>query len=117
MAWGILYADEFGAWWDGLSEEEQDDVAYGVGLLEQKGPQLKRPYADVVHGSRFPNMKELRVQHEGRPYRILFIFDPERNAVLLIGGDKTGNTRWYVEYVPKADAIYTAYLAETNQSG
>ncbi|HZD75918.1 MAG TPA: type II toxin-antitoxin system RelE/ParE family toxin, partial [Acidobacteriaceae bacterium] len=65
----------------------------------------------------YPNMKELRVQHDGHPYRILFIFDPKRNAVLLIGGDKTGNNRWYDEFVPKADAIYISYLNETDQSG
>jgi hypothetical protein len=61
-------------------------------------------------------MKELRIQHEGRPYRVLFIFDPQRNAVLLIGGDKTGSDRWYEEYVPKADAIYRRYLEETDQT-
>jgi hypothetical protein len=61
-------------------------------------------------------MKELRVQHEGRPYRVLFIFDSQRNAVLLIGGDKTGNDHWYEEYVPKADAIYTKYLEEEKDS-
>jgi hypothetical protein len=113
VAWEILITDECKAWYDSLSEEEQDSVVYAVGLLEEKGPQLRRPYADVIHGSRYINMKELRVQHDGRPYRVLFIFDPERNAVLLIGGDKTGNHRWYEEFVPKADAIYTEYLAKT----
>jgi hypothetical protein len=117
MAWEVVFTDEFGAWWNGLSQEEQDDIAHSVGLLQDKGPQLKRPHADIVHGSQFPNMKELRIQHRGRPYRVLFIFDSERNAVLLIGGDKTGNNRWYLEYVPKADTIYAAYLAETNQNG
>jgi hypothetical protein len=51
-------------------------------------------------------MKELRTQHAGRPYRTLFAFDPRRVAILLIGGDKTGNNRWYDEFVPKADKIY-----------
>jgi len=57
-------------------------------------------------------MKELRVQHEGRPYRILFAFDPRRTGLLLIGGDKTGNNRWYEEFVPKADAVFTEHLRE-----
>ena len=115
MAWDVLFTQEFAVWWDGLSEPEQDSVAFGVGLIESLGPLLKRPHADVVHGSRYQNMKELRVQHQGRPYRVLFIFDPRRNAVLLLGGDKTGNHRWYLENVPKADEIYARYLDETKQ--
>ena len=110
--WEVEFTDEFEAWWDSLSEDEQISVRRKVLLLIARGPALARPHADVIHGSRFPNMKELRIQHEGRPYRVLFIFDPIRNAVLLIGGDKRGNNRWYEEYVPKADAIYAAYLAE-----
>ncbi len=112
MAWEVIFTDEFEAWWSGLTEREQITIDAGVLLIEQHGPQLKRPHADVIHGSSFRNMKELRCQHEGRPYRVLFIFDPRRNAVLLIGGDKTGNNRWYEEYVPKADTIYSAYLNE-----
>jgi hypothetical protein len=61
-------------------------------------------------------MKELRIQHEGRPYRVLFIFDPQRNAVLLIGGDKTGKDLRCEEYVPKAETIYRKYLEETDQT-
>ncbi len=57
-------------------------------------------------------MRELRVQHEGRPYRVLYAFDPRRVAILLIGGDKTGNNRWYEENVPRADAIYDEHLRE-----
>jgi hypothetical protein len=57
-------------------------------------------------------MKELRVQHEGRPYRVLFVFDPRRVGMLLIGGDKTGKSDWYEEYVPKADKIYAQHLQE-----
>ena len=55
-------------------------------------------------------MKELRTQHRGRPYRTLFAFDPRRVAILLIGGDKTGNDRWYEEFVPRADKIYADHL-------
>ncbi len=57
-------------------------------------------------------MRELRIQHEGRPYRVLYAFDPRRTAILLIGGDKTGNGRWYEEYIPRADAIYERHLNE-----
>ena len=55
-------------------------------------------------------MKELRVQHTGRPYRVLFSFDPKRCAILLTGGDKTGNDRWYEEFVPIADRLYEEHL-------
>ena len=79
---------------------------------KKNGPMLGRPYADVVHQSGFRNMKELRVQHQGRPYRILFVFDPRRCAYLILGGDKTGDDRWYDEWVPIADRIYKQHLAE-----
>lgn len=109
--------DEFGTWWDGLSEEEQVTIRAKVLLLEKYGPTLSRPHADVIHGSHYPNLKELRAQHNGHPYRVLFIFDPKRVAVLLVGGDKPGNDRWYEETVPRAEKIYSSYLAETGQSG
>ena len=57
-------------------------------------------------------MRELRIQHEGRPYRVLYAFDPRRTVILLIGGDKTGNNRWYEDSVPLADAIYDRHLRE-----
>lgn len=112
MSYEVEYADEFDAWWNSLTAEEQDSVARGVVLLSQVGVNLGRPYADTVYGSKFPNMKELRIQHQGRPYRVLYAFDPRRTAMLLIGGDKTGNNRWYEEFVPKADAIYAQHLRE-----
>jgi hypothetical protein len=62
--------------------------------------------------SRHRHMRELRIQHEGRPYRILYALDPRRVAFLLLGGDKTGNNRWYEQFVPRADAIYDAHLGE-----
>jgi hypothetical protein len=112
VAWEIEFTDEFGAWWDGLTVEEQNSVADGVYVLKEFGAALARPYADKIHGSRYPNMRELRIQHRGRPYRVLYAFDPRRVGVLLIGGDKTGNSRWYEEFVPKADAIYAQHLRE-----
>ena len=110
MAWDVEYTDEFEDWWNGLSEVEQDDIAVGVGILETYGSALKRPYADVVASSRHPHMKELRVQPRGRPYRVLYAFDPRRCAILLLGGDKTGQERWYDIYVPIADRLYDQHL-------
>jgi hypothetical protein len=57
-------------------------------------------------------MRELRIQHEGRPYRVLYAFDARRAAILLIGGDKTGKDRWYAEYVPLADSICDRHLQD-----
>ena len=61
-------------------------------------------------------MRELRIQHAGRPYRVLYAFDPRRNALLLIGGDKTGNDRWYEVFVPIADALYQKHLEELEEN-
>jgi hypothetical protein len=110
--WEVEFTDEFAAWWDGLTVDEQNSIADGVYVLEESGPTLTRPQADTVRGSKYPNMRELRIQHQGRPYRVLYAFDPRRVGVLLIGGDKTGNSRWYEEFVPKADTIYSQHLHE-----
>ncbi len=115
MAFEVEFTDEFEAWWEGLSVAEQDAVRNGVNLLIERGPALGRPQVDTLKGSEFTNMKELRVQQAGRPYRILFAFDPRRCAMLLIGGDKTGNPRWYDEMIPKADAIYAQHLRELKE--
>lgn len=112
MAWEVEYTSEFGDWWDGLTEEEQNRVAMVVDLLEERGPFLRRPYSDVIVSSRHAHMKELIIQHAGRPYRILYAFDPRRHAILLIGGDKTGDDRWYETFVPIADSLYDEHLAE-----
>ena len=99
-------------WWNSLNSGEQESVDFSVRLLEEQGVHLKRPYADTVRGSDYVNMRELRCQHEGRPYRILFAFDPRRVAILLIGGDKTGKPDWYEKFVPLADKIYFRHLKE-----
>ena len=117
MAWEVEYTDEFEDWWNNLSGAEQDALAVSVELLEAKGPQLSRPYADTVNGSRHSNMKELRTQYEGRPYRTFFAFDPNRSAILLIGGDKTGNDRFYEEMIPVADDLYDVHLKELKDKG
>jgi len=112
MAWEVEFSDEFGEWWETLSAAEQKSVDFTVSLLQEVGPTLRMPHSAGVEMSRHRHMRELRIQHEGRPYRILYAFDPRRTAILLIGGDKTGNNRWYEEYVPRADAIYDQHLRE-----
>jgi len=76
------------------------------------GPKLGRPYADTIKGSKFTNMKELRVQFKGDPWRILFAFDPKRRSILLIGGNKRGDKRWYEKNIPIADARFEKHLKQ-----
>ena len=110
--WEIEFTDEFGEWWQALDAEEQESLAASVELLRQLGPQLSRPHADAIQGSKHPNMKELRTQHGGRPLRTLFAFDPRRCAILLIGGDKTGDDRFYERMIPVADRLYDEHLQQ-----
>ena len=118
MAWAVEYTDQFEAWWDGLTAEEQDAIAASVTVLIERGPQLGRPHADTVRGSRHANMKELRVQQHGDPYRVLFAFDPRRAAILLIGGAKGGDEAgFYRRVIPAADALYDEHLAQLKREG
>lgn len=78
-----------------LDEDEQDALNYSIELLEEYGPALGRPHADTIRDSQFPNMRELLSQASGRPLRTFYAFDPRRSAILLLGGDKTGDARFY----------------------
>jgi len=117
MSWEVEYTDEFEEWWHSLSEKEQVSVDASVRLLELLGPALKFPHSSGVKGSRHGHLRELRIQFGGRPLRSLYAFDPRRRAILLIGGDKTGNDRWYEEYVPIADDLYDQYIDELRKEG
>ena len=117
MVWEVEYTDEFGAWWNTLTEAEQIDVASVVGLLEKRGPALRFPHSSAVHSSRHDHMCELRIQHRGRPYRVLYAFDPRRVAILLLGGDKTGQDQWYERFVPVANRLYEEHLESLKQKG
>jgi len=117
MTWEVEYTDEFGDWWRTLDESEQDSIAVSVTLLEQKGPSLPYPYSSNITTSRHSHMRELRIQHKGNPYRVLYAFDPRRTAILLIGGKKVGHDRWYDEYVPIADRLYDEHLNLLKKEG
>lgn len=114
MATEVIVTDDFEAWWGGLSEVEQDRVAFTVGLLEERGVTLPHPYSSAIKGASFA-LRELRTQAEGDPLRTLYAFDPSRQAVLLIGGDKTGDDRFYERMIPIAERIWNEYLEETGQ--
>jgi hypothetical protein len=111
----VLFTDAFEQWWHGLSIEEQESVTHSVDLLARLGIGLKFPHSSGISNSRYPHMRELRIQHQGHPYRVLYAFDPQRNAVLLIGGDKTGDDRWYETFVPLADRLYQRHLDELEE--
>ena len=117
MRWEVEFTDEFEDWWDTLDAEEQDYVDVAVGMLEGRGPYLAFPYTSGVETSRHTHMRELRIQHRGIPYRVLYAFDPRRVALLLIGGSKAGDDRWYERFVPLADRLYDAHLESLRREG
>jgi hypothetical protein len=113
--WEVEYTDEFKKWWDALSWEEQAVIDSGVDLIEKLGPSLPFPYSSSVKQSRHGNMRELRSQYAGKPYRTFYAFDPRRTAILLIGGEKTGDDRFYDRMIPITDKIYDDYLKEIKE--
>ncbi|AQT67399.1 Phage-related protein [Anaerohalosphaera lusitana] len=115
--WEVEFTDEFEKWWQTLDVKQQEDVLVSVELLRNLGPHLARPYADTVKGSKHKNMKELRTQSKGRPLRTFYAFDPRRYAVLLLGGDKKGNSRFYQQLINKADQIYDRHLNDIKKKG
>lgn len=112
MTWDVEYTDAFQAWWEGLRQGERESVDTTICMLVKRGPALPSPYSSKVVRSRFGNLRELRTQHRGRPYRVLYAFDPRRVAVLLLGGDKTGHDRWYEQNVPRAEILYRLHLVQ-----
>ena len=116
MAWEVEYTNQFGEWWDDLSEEEQEAVTAAVNVLERRGPALGRPLVDTIKQSRHANMKELIPP--ASDIRVLFAFDPRRAAILLIGGDKRGDwNAWYDRMVPIADGLFDEHLLELEREG
>jgi hypothetical protein len=86
-----------------------------VALLEARGPQLPHLYSSGIETSRHGHMRELRVQSAGRPIRVFYAFNPERTSILLIGGGKTGDDRFYERMVPRADDLYDDHLRELKE--
>jgi len=110
--WDILETTEYAAWFAGLTEKQQKAVLMRLQSLSEAGPALGRPYADSLRGSRHRGLKELRVSSGGH-LRVLFIFDPHRRCVLLLGGDKAQDSKWndwYREAIPRAEALYEQHL-------
>ena len=117
MSWTVelhpLFAEEFKA----FSEAVQDELLAEVVLLEKYGPQLSRPHADTLNGSKHNNMKELRFKAEGGVWRTAFAFDPERKAILLVSGDKSGGSerQFYKQLIKKADDRFDDHLTRLKE--
>lgn len=112
MGWDIRLLAEVEEWVLGLDDDTYDQVAAAIDVLAELGPALGRPLVDRIEGSRLHNLKELRPGSSGSSeVRVLFDFDPDRRAVLLVGGDKAGNWRdWYTENIPVAERRYEQWI-------
>jgi len=107
----VIATDEWLAWYDDLDEQADDAMTAAVDTLRVMGVGLRAPLSSAINGSRYA-LRELRTQAGGRPLRTFYIFDVERAAVLLIGGDKTGDERFYDRMIPIAERIWEQYQRE-----
>ena len=117
MTWAILFYDKFALELENFPKNVQKRMLAKVKVLEEFGPELGRPHVDTLKGSKYTNMKELRFDAENGVWRIAFIFDPQRNGILLIGGNKSGikEKRFYQELIEKADNRYKEYLEDISK--
>lgn len=117
MTWTVLFHDAFDVEFEGLVEELQDELLAHARLLAEFGPNLGRPTVDTLKGSCHANMKELRFSWNGQVWRVAFAFDPQRQAILLVGGDKGGadQRRFYKRLLKVAHARYDDHLGALSQ--
>lgn len=115
--WEVEVTDEFRDWYEELDEDTQAPIIAAVERLEASGPTLGRPTVGEVAGSTIHNLKELRPA--GTSIRILFVFDPRRAAILLLGADKAehGWKEWYPAAIAQAEGLYTVHLEELREEG
>jgi hypothetical protein len=110
--WEIIETTEYSEWLAGLSREQRQAIRRSTRSLREEGPSLGRPIVDTVKGSELKNLKEMRVSSKGK-LRILFIFDYQRRAILLCGGDKAKDSewnQWYRTAIPRAEQIYKRFI-------
>ncbi|MHB8645623.1 MAG: type II toxin-antitoxin system RelE/ParE family toxin [Thermomicrobiales bacterium] len=116
VVWNVEVTNEFTEWYDGLNEADDDAVSAAIEYLVERGPGLGRPLVDTIAASQIAHLKELRPKRSD--IRILFVFDPRRTAILLIGGSKTNDWQgWYDRNISVAERLYAAYLAELREDG
>lgn len=119
MVTWIVDIELIAEWLTSLDGGSREQVVAAVELLEEHGPHLGRPVVDSVVGSRHKNMKELRPRFSGRSeLRLLFAFDPERSAIILVAGDKAGAWKhWYRQSIPKADDLFDEHQRSLKGEG
>jgi hypothetical protein len=112
--WQLATTDVFDEWFAELREDGQAELIAKVELLKLLGPKLARPHADTLNGSKHANMKELRADTADKVLRVAFAFDPERNGILLVAGDKSGASqrRFYKQLIAKADELFDVHLEQ-----
>jgi hypothetical protein len=112
MSWAVIFHEAFDPEYEGLPQAVQDEIVAISLLLMELGPGLGRPHVDTLDGSKYANMKELRFAADDGVWRVAFAFDPERQAVLLIAGDKSGvsQKRFYKSLIARADARFAEHL-------
>lgn len=108
--WTVIFTERFTIWLNMQDKETKRSVVSSLYRLRLAGPQLARPYADTIKESKYANMKELRIQHQGKPLRAFFAFDPLRQAIVLYAGDKSNDKQFYKEMIRLADSEFTDYL-------
>jgi hypothetical protein len=116
-SWSVEFHPGCEAWADQLEQTDGEALLAAIRVLRDVGPNLGRPLVDAIKASRHPNMKELRPGSTGRTeIRVLFAFDKERQAILLVGGDKSGDwTGWYKANIPIADDRFDEHQADIDQ--
>lgn len=114
MAWSVAFHTSFEDEFDELEQDMQDEILALMGLLQEFGPKLARPHVDTLNGSKHANLKELRFKAADGVWRVAFAFDPQRKAILLVAGDKSGGSqrKFYRDLIAKADARWDEHLAE-----
>jgi len=111
--WHVATTAAFDEWFADLEEDGQSELIAKVELLKLLGPRLGRPHADTLNGSKHANMKELRADTADKVLRVAFAFDPNRAAILLVAGDKSGvsQKRFYQQLIARADKLFDTHLA------
>jgi len=109
----VIYTDEFRKWMHSNNKVVQIKLIMVIGILRQHGVTTPFPYSSRLFGTQY-NFRELRAEVNDRAYRMIYTFDPKRNAVMLLGGDKTGEKRWYEKSIAKAEKLYEKYLEDND---
>lgn len=110
--WNVILVEEVDQWYMALDSDDSEAVTAAIDYLEANGPMARRPIVGEIHGSNYHHMKELIPA--GTNIRVLFLFDPQRSAVLLVAGDKSGQwKKWYTENIPVAEKRYESWLQES----